>query len=135
MYPNEFLDSRRTADLEMTESDRMAAGFLVVNSKRKGRVRGPRNVVDSSGSSSNFRRNGDINSTSETKTRTSRDIFRKLENNTYDESVLWRIGYRDRYDEALYAHAKALFERRAEMYDLEDCMRLARWTRAALTNA
>lgn len=43
----------------------------------------------------------------------------------YDEAILEAAGFRDPLDEALYAHAKALFERRAKAFDLSACTAFA----------
>ena len=51
-----------------------------------------------------------------------KSLFQKSDKDLYDETALTRIQYADPYDEALYAHVRQLFYKRAAMFDLEPCL-------------
>jgi hypothetical protein len=51
-----------------------------------------------------------------------KSLFQKSDEGLYDEASLTRIHYADPYDEALYAHVRQLFYKRAAMFDLEPCL-------------
>jgi len=123
---NEFVNMRRTTkvlDRFNKNSQRFENASRI---KHDGLVS---NVVDASrsfASNSRFRRiRSELRTTGDADTKTE-NIFKKLTNGSYDERVLRKIGYRDEYDEALFAFVEHIFETRAAMYDLGDCMRFAR---------